>query len=50
MNDTASTGLAHCSLMILLAAGVAVFALLDHGGSYGEQPGSLAHLTSAAQR
>ncbi|APG47450.1 hypothetical protein [Phaeobacter porticola] len=45
MNDTASTGLAHCSLMIFLAAGVAIFALMDDGGDPIARGGSLGHLS-----
>ncbi|AUQ46406.1 hypothetical protein PhaeoP83_01258 [Phaeobacter inhibens] len=48
MNDTASTGLAHCSLMILLATGVAIFALMDDRSDPVARGGSLGHLSVTA--
>lgn len=50
MNETVSTGLAHCSLMVLLAAGVAIFALLDDGEAHAGKGGSLTYLTQTATK
>ncbi|MFS4582872.1 hypothetical protein [Phaeobacter sp. C3_T13_0] len=48
MNDTVSTGLAHCSLMILLATGVAIFALIGNSGDPRASGGNLSHLSAGS--
>ncbi|WP_293573626.1 hypothetical protein [Phaeobacter sp.] len=44
--ETSSTGLAHCSLLIVLATGVALMALVGDASTAAPDPTALSHIAT----